>query len=531
LEQAGLPGAPPTIALSANFQLEPPRAEEGKLVRVVAEVEDDVQVRNVEFYIDGVKAATDGNYPFVHRFITPRIADQPTFRLRARASDTGGHATWTDERVVTLLDDVSGPRVAGVSPALNSFQGSLPTLAVTFDEPIDSNTLTATSFELFDAGPDGLADTGDDIPVNGGLLTWREDVLTAFMTFGTGLPPGFYRGVVGPPLADLSGNARTNVFSWTFRVFDIGADRDGDGVPDGVEVVLGLDPDDPDSDDNGVNDGLEDFDSDNLNNFGEVLLGYDPTDPDSDDDSVLDGDEDRDYDGILDITEVLVYGTSHLIGDSDGDGFGDGDEVNADSDPLDDGSLPIDPNLPEYAALADGVARLAFSVMNAVHPSEHESPPAYSNLTAAVSPGFSVLNSVHPTAPGPGEDSLSVYTNLTAAASPGFSLLNRVNPTEPDPGEDPPAAYSNLNAVVSPGFSVLNLTDPTAPGPGEESPPVYSNLAAAVSSGFSVLNLTDPTSAGPGEDPNPVYTNLTTAVSPAFSVLNTNDMSSIQHEN
>ncbi len=87
-------GNAPFIVLSANFSLNPAQAEEGKRVRVAADVNDDVQVRNVEFYIDDVKVATDGNFPFEHHFITPRLVDQQTFSLKARASDTGANVTW-----------------------------------------------------------------------------------------------------------------------------------------------------------------------------------------------------------------------------------------------------------------------------------------------------------------------------------------------------------------------------------------------------------------------------------------------------
>ena len=55
------------------------------------------------------------------------------------------------------------------------------------------------------------------------------------------------------------------------------ADTDGDGLPDGYEVMtLGTDPLKADSDDNGTTDGQEDADSDTLNNLREYQLGTDP---------------------------------------------------------------------------------------------------------------------------------------------------------------------------------------------------------------------------------------------------------------
>ena len=57
-------GVPPAITLSASFPLSPAQVDENKSVAVSALTTDDVQVRNVEFYIDDVEVATDGNYPF-----------------------------------------------------------------------------------------------------------------------------------------------------------------------------------------------------------------------------------------------------------------------------------------------------------------------------------------------------------------------------------------------------------------------------------------------------------------------------------
>lgn len=59
-------------------------------------------------------------------------------------------------------------------------------------------------------------------------------------------------------------------------------DDDNDGIPDIDEVTLGTDPFLADSDNNGTNDGDEDFDQDGQSNFGEiVLVETDPLAPDS----------------------------------------------------------------------------------------------------------------------------------------------------------------------------------------------------------------------------------------------------------
>lgn len=83
-----------------------------------------------------------------------------------------------------------------------------------------------------------------------------------------------------------------------------------------------------------------DADSDGLDDINEPLVGTDPSDPDSDDDGLLDGTEvdmaqgdccpgainpDSDGDGLLDGDEVAL-GTNPCNSDSDGDGVGDFDD-------------------------------------------------------------------------------------------------------------------------------------------------------------------------------------------------------------
>lgn len=100
-------------------------------------------------------------------------------------------------------------------------------------------------------------------------------------------------------------------------------DTDGDGLPDGYEVMtLGTDPLKADSDDNGTTDGQEDADSDALNNLREYQLGTDPNKADTDDD------------GLTDCEEVNTYNTNPLEEDTDGDTLSDGDDVALGFSPL-----------------------------------------------------------------------------------------------------------------------------------------------------------------------------------------------------
>ena len=224
-------GLSPTLSLSTNFV--PGLAEEGQVMRVTASVSDDVQVRNVEFFVDGVKVATDGNFAFEHRFVTALIAEQPSFTLRVRATDTGGNATSTAETVITLTTDATPPRASRVSPENGSFvRADLATaISATFSEPIDPATLNDATFRLFSAGPDGIAGNADDVPVAGGIISFRDDISTAFLTFGTPLPPDSYSAELSVAITDLVGNSLASDVTWTFGVVTpVSWDGGGDGT-------------------------------------------------------------------------------------------------------------------------------------------------------------------------------------------------------------------------------------------------------------------------------------------------------------
>ena len=52
-------------------------------------------------------------------------------------------------------------------------------------------------------------------------------------------------------------------------------------------------------------------------------------------------DPDDDNDGLSDVDEIDIYGTNPLVVDTDNDGFNDGIEVFAGTNPLDDQSIPM----------------------------------------------------------------------------------------------------------------------------------------------------------------------------------------------
>jgi hypothetical protein len=127
------------------------------------------------------------------------------------------------------------------------------------------------------------------------------------------------------------------------NAFLLSVDSDGDGIPDGIERRLGLDPLD------GA-DAAQDFDGDGLSNLEEYRFGSAIFAADSDGDGLLDGDEseagsnplvaDSDADGLEDGEEPL-FETAIVDADTDGDGFGDGLEFRFGGDPSSAVDLPV----------------------------------------------------------------------------------------------------------------------------------------------------------------------------------------------
>lgn len=81
-------------------------------------------------------------------------------------------------------------------------------------------------------------------------------------------------------LADVSGNR--SEYTGTISCDLPSADSDGDGVPDWWELKAGLNPADP-------ADAEVDSDGDGLSNLPEYLAGTDPWNPETDGDGIVDG--------------------------------------------------------------------------------------------------------------------------------------------------------------------------------------------------------------------------------------------------
>lgn len=133
-------------------------------------------------------------------------------------------------------------------------------------------------------------------------------------------------------LPDNDNDGLFNIIEEIYGTDPENPDTDGDGLTDYEEVyITGTDPLKYDTDDNGINDADDDSDNDGLSNREEIELGTDPRN------------DDTDGEGLSDYDELNKYNTDPLKADSDGDTLNDGDEL----------AIGLDPNNPETFGIPD----------------------------------------------------------------------------------------------------------------------------------------------------------------------------------
>jgi len=273
-------------------------------------------------------------------------------------------------------------------------------------------------------------------------------------------------------MTDADSDGLLNLYEYGNSTDPQDNDTDNDGLNDYEEIVThGTDPNDNDSDDDGMPDGWEannglaplnnadnmtDADSDNLLNLYEYGNSTDPQD------------NDTDNDGLNDYEEIITHGTDPTDNDSDNDGMPDGWELNNGLAPLNSADNMTD-------ADSDGLLNL-YEYGNSTDPQDtdtdndglndyeevatHGTDPNDTDTDNDNMPDkWEVDNSLQPTN---GAD------NLTDADSDGLLNLyeygNSTDPQDPDSDDDGMPDGWELNNGLAPLNNADNMTDADSDG-------------------------------------------------------------------
>ncbi len=379
-------GIAPVGSLRVGGVVPPPggaRVFEGSPIRLGVSARDDVAVRNVEFHLDGTRVAVDGSFPFETVVRAPESSlGRPTAVVRARIFDTGGNNSWSDPVTIHLDEDRRPLRVISARPGQGGIGSASVPIFVEFSGPLLPSTVSEDTVRLEHAGPDGVFGTADDVGAVPGLRV-EYDALGSVVAVRTGpaTPEGRARLILLPEISDRRGNRFRDPYSLYFALLNR-PDRDGDGVPDDVEVALGLNPDAPYSGNSLVRDGERDIDNDGLGVAFEILYGFDPDNPRSVNPEIVDGDLDSDGDGLSNRREAMA-GTHPLVSDTDGDGWNDETEVTVGTDPLNPDSRPawVIPGGPVVSVVLPrvGLSTAGFGAVQA-HPTVHVVLPSLRDI-------------------------------------------------------------------------------------------------------------------------------------------------------
>ncbi len=230
-----------------------------------------------------------------------------------------------------------------------------------------------------------------------------------------------------------------------YKTNPLNPDSDGDGVWDGYEVFFHFtNPTELDTDGDGFSDGRElwfkldplldlgeslplDTDTDGIPDYMEEILGTDYLIPDSDGDGIGDGIEvfsyfmdplrnDTDDDGILDSVELFTTFTVPHLADSDGDGLSDRDEVYI---------FDTNPNFPDTDL--DGLPDGAESNLNGTDPKKKDTDDGF------VPDGSETWNGLDPIVRG---DDRSIVDSDNDGLTDAQELVLNTDPSNKDSDGD-----------------------------------------------------------------------------------------------
>ncbi|MCI2285236.1 hypothetical protein L3081_19970 [Colwellia sp. MSW7] len=237
--------------------------------------------------------------------------------------------TAANDPVLAQTLSICAPQsLISVPQKLYLLEGITTSLNLLLDEQLDSGTLTGNTVVARVENQDLL----NPLDSESFVISGSQFEIAIPTHTGTDLADG------QQVLVSISNLNTTNEISITtgnrllLTVLQANGDFDSDGIPNGIEFTLAdYDPNNVDSDGDGINDGDEDVDGDGLNNSAEIQAN-----------TQLDN-SDSDNDGLNDFDEVIIHQSDPNLVDTDLDGISDFIEVISESDPTNPLEAFVDP--------------------------------------------------------------------------------------------------------------------------------------------------------------------------------------------
>ncbi len=199
-------GIPPTASISlpssvilgtdgSNLEV-----SEGSTIPVLADVADDVQVRNVELLVNGQVVENAVSAPFNLSVTLPTIAQNGStpVTIQVEAFDTGGNVGTSNVLSVELVRDTTPPQLVYSNIPDGTIVGvSFQTVILQFSKPLDESTVTPSNFQVI--APNSTVLTPESIQ-------FRDDDRTVQLTLPM-LQLGTYQFAIdAAAITDRSGN-------------------------------------------------------------------------------------------------------------------------------------------------------------------------------------------------------------------------------------------------------------------------------------------------------------------------------------
>ncbi|MEI6828171.1 MAG: Ig-like domain-containing protein, partial [Desulfuromonadales bacterium] len=115
--------SPPTVDITSPADLD----RVSGTVSLNVSATDNVAVSKVEYYVDGALHGSDTVSPYVHSWDSSTVSG--THTLMAKAYDAAGNVSQSAKKTVTVVNDLTAPTVALISPTNNSSVSGIVTVS------------------------------------------------------------------------------------------------------------------------------------------------------------------------------------------------------------------------------------------------------------------------------------------------------------------------------------------------------------------------------------------------------------------